>query len=155
YIGELSGKAKEKESVFMLLRTLPALRQKFGKVHVSFGEPVHLDELMRKHAPNWQLAQGEKEDRPAWLAPAVDDLAARIMTNINSAACVTPINLLALVLLATPKQSMLETDLVRQLELYTSLLRQAPYSSQIWITDADGTSIVRHGERMGVLLRNK
>ncbi len=155
YIGELSGAAKEKESVFTLLRTLPALRQKFGKVHVSFGEAVHLDEIMRKHAPDWQPAQGEKDDRPPWLAPAVDDLAMRIMTNINSAACVGPMNLIALALLATPKQSMLETDLVRQLELYASLLRQAPYSPLVWITDADGASIVRHGERMGVLLRNK
>ena len=43
YIGELSGKPKEKESVFGMLRTLPALRKRFGKVHVSFGEPMHLD----------------------------------------------------------------------------------------------------------------
>src|SRR6185295_6302709 len=150
--GELSGKSKEKESVFTLLRTLPALRQRFGKVHVSFGEPVRLEEILRQHAPDWQ---SEKSDRPSWLAPAVDDLAARIMTNINSAACVAPMNLIALVLLATPKQSMLETDLIRQLELYASLLRQAPYSSLIWITDADGNSMVRHGERMGVLQRNK
>ena len=77
------------------------------------------------------------------------------MTNINSAACVAPMNLIALVLLSTPKQSMLETDLVRQLELYASLLRQAPYSPLVWITDADGASIVRHGERMGVLQRHK
>lgn len=155
YIGELSGKAKEKESVFTLLRTLPALRQRFGKVHVSFGEAVRLDDILRQHAPDWQPAQAEKDDRPPWLAPAVDDLAARIMTNINSAACVAPMNLIALVLLATPKQSMLETDLIRQLELYASLLRQAPYSSQVWITDADGISIVRHVERMGVLQRHK
>jgi len=155
YIGELSGEAKEKESVFTLLRTLPALRQKFGKVHVSFGEAVHLHDILRKHAPDWQPANGEKDDRPGWLPPAVDELALRIMTNINSAACVAPMNLIALALLATPKQSMLETDLVRQLELYASLLRQAPYSSQVWITDADGISIVRHGERMGVLQRHK
>ena len=87
--------------------------------------------------------------------PVIDDLAARIMTNINSAACVTPINLLALVLLATPKQSMLEGDLARQLELYASILRQAPYSPQTWITEADGASMVRHGERMGLIQRLK
>src|SRR5262249_23228106 len=155
YIGELSGQAKEKESVFTLLRTLPALRRRFGKVHVSFGEAVRLDDILRQHAPDWQPANGEKDDRPPWLAAAVDDLAARIMTNINSAACVAPMNLIALALLATPKQSMLETDLVRQLELYASLLRQAPSSPQVWITEADGISIVRHGERMGVLQRHK
>ena len=77
------------------------------------------------------------------------------MTNINSAACVAPMNLIALALLATPKQSMLEADLVRQFELYASLLRQAPYSPLVWITETDGASIVRHGERMGVIQRLK
>src|SRR5262249_26346245 len=71
------------------------------------------------------------------------------------AACVAPMNLIALALLATPKQSMLETDLVRQLELYASLLRQASYSQQGWITDADGASMVRHGRRLGGLERDK
>jgi glycerol-3-phosphate O-acyltransferase len=152
YINELSGKPKKKESIFGLLRTLPALREHYGKVHVSFGEPIALERLlegyMREHS-------GAREDRPAWLPTAVDDLANQIMTNINSAACVSPINLIALTLLATPKQSMLEGDLTRQLELYASLLRQAPYSSQVWITDADGASIVRHAERMGVVQRLK
>ena len=71
------------------------------------------------------------------------------MTRINAAACVTPINLLGLVLLATPRQSMGEADLTRQLELYSSLLRQAPYSPRVWITPLDGQSIIRHGEEWG------
>jgi len=153
YIGELSGEAKQKESVFGMLRTLPALRRRFGKVHVSFGEPIALEAVLRKHAPEWQPGQPERSERPAWLAPAVDELATRIMTNINSAACATPINLLALALLATPKQAMLEGDLARQMELYASLLRQAPYSPLVWITEMDGASMVRHGERMGVVQR--
>ena len=155
YIGELSGQAKEKESVFGMLRTLPALRQQFGKVHVSFGEPVHLDALLERHAPGRVRGVPEKNDRHAWLSSAVNDLATRIMTNINSAACATPISLLALTLLATPKQAMLEADLVRQVELYASLLRQAPYSPQVWITELDGASMIRHGERMKVLQRLK
>lgn len=155
YIGELSGRPKQKESVLGMLRALPALRKRFGKVHVSFGAPLHLDELLERHAPRGPAGQPlvVRDERPPWLAPLVEDLAKRIMTNINSAAAVTPINLIALALLATPKQSMLETDLARQLELYASLMRQAPYSPHVWVTDMDGTSMVRHGERMGVLQR--
>ena len=153
YIGELSGQPKEKESVLGMLRTLPALRRNFGKVHVSFGAPVYLNEVLDRHAPGRTRGQPEKDERPSWLAPAVDDLAGRIMTNINSAACATPVSLLALALLAMPKQSMIEGDLSRQLELYTSLLRQAPYSPQVWITEMDGASMIRHGERMQVLHR--
>jgi glycerol-3-phosphate O-acyltransferase len=64
-------------------------------------------------------------------------------------------NLLALTLLAMPRQSMLEADLARQVELYASLLRQAPYSPHVWITTMDGASMIRHGERMQVLQRLK
>jgi len=153
YIGELSGKPKAKESVLGMLRALPALRQRYGKVHVSFGEAIHLDEVLGRLAPGQQRGIPEKQERPPWLAQAVEELAGRIMTNINAAACVAPINLVALVLLATPKQSMLESDLVRQLELYASLLRQAPYSPLVWVTEIDGASIVRHAEKMGVVQR--
>lgn len=151
YIGELSGKPKEKESLWGLVRALPALRQHYGKVHVSFGEAIELDTLLDRHAPERDARS--KEERPPWMPAAINDLATRIMTNINSAACATPINLIALVLLAMPKQSMLEVDLVRQIELYASLLRQAPYSPFAWTTDADGPSMVRHAERMGVVQR--
>ncbi|MGH8185480.1 MAG: glycerol-3-phosphate 1-O-acyltransferase PlsB [Steroidobacteraceae bacterium] len=155
YIGELSGKPKQKESVVALLRALLGLRRRFGKVHVSFGDPIRLEDVLQQHAPERQRNQAERDERPQWLAAAVNDLAVRIMVNINSAACVAPINLIALTLLATPKQSMLESDLVRQLELYASLFRQAPYSQLAWITEADGASVVRHGERMGVIQRRK
>jgi glycerol-3-phosphate O-acyltransferase len=153
YIGELSGKPKQKETVFGLIKALPALRQHYGKVHVSFGEPIALADILERYAP--APVRNEKEERPTWLPSAVNELATRIMTNINSAACVTPINLIALVLLATPKQAMLESDLVRQLELYASLLRQDPYSDLVWVTDVDGASMVRHAERMGLIERLK
>ena len=154
YVREMLGKPKEKESFFGMLRTLPALRKRFGKVHVSFGEAIHLDQVLQRHDPQNRRAV-EKIERPPWLSLAVDELAERIMTNINGAACVAPMNLIALALLATPKQSMLESDLARQFELYASLLRQASYSPLVWVTDTDGASIVRHGERMGVIQRLK
>ncbi len=153
YIGELSGRAKEKESVLSLLKTIPALRSRFGKVYVSFGEPLPLDPLIRRHAPDWTGEPSGTDDRPEWLNPLVRELARGIMTHINAAACVTPINLIGLVLLATPRQSMGEADLARQLELYASLLRQAPYSPQVWVTAADGTTMIRYGESLGILRR--
>jgi glycerol-3-phosphate O-acyltransferase len=155
YIGELSGKPKEKESVLGILRTLPALRKRFGKVHVSFGEPLALDEVLDRHLTKPLPQRTEMDERPPWLTAAVHDIAARIMRNINCAAAVTPTNLLALALLATPKQAMLESDLERQIELYASLLRQRPYSPLIYITELDGASIIKHGERMRLLQRLK
>ena len=151
YLNELSGKPKEKESVMGLLRALPALRQQFGKVHVSIGAPIQLDDLLKQYTPDWRSKA--VEDRPGWLGPMVDDLAQRIMRNINDAAYVTPINLLALVLLATPKQAMLEADLIRQLTLYISMLRSMPYSPLVGITPMKAEEVIAYAERMRWLRR--
>jgi len=153
YIGELSGRPKEKESVLSLLSAIPALRGRFGKVYVSFGEPLSLDAQILRHAPGWNRQPAGSDDRPPWLTPMIGDLANQIMVRINAAACVTPINLVGLVLLAMPRQSMGEVDLVRQLELYASLLRQAPYSPRVWVTGADGASMLRYAESMRVIQR--
>lgn len=153
YIHELSGKPKEKESILGMLKTIPALRSRYGKVHVCFGESIRLDDILSAHAPEWRAESYEKDDRPNWLNKAVDELATRVMTNINAAACVTPVNLLALSLLATPKQAMIETDLSRQVELYASLMRQTPYSEQVEVTTVDGASMIKYGEGMGLLQR--
>ena len=69
--------------------------------------------------------------RLPWINAAVDELAQRIMRNINAAAVVTPINLLAITLLATPRQTLPEADLLRQLDLYQALLGAFPYSARV------------------------
>jgi len=153
YVSELSGRPKEKESVLGMLRVLPALRSRFGKVYVSFGEPLALDPIIERHVPGWSRASVITEEKPPWLTPLARELAHEIMTRINAAACVTPINLIGLALLATPRQSMGEADLARQLELYASLLRQAPYAPHVWVTGADGQSMIRYGEALGILQR--
>jgi len=153
YIGELSGRPKEKESVLSLVKVVPALRSRFGKVYVSFGEPLPLDPMIRRHAPGWTREPDDTDDRPEWLGPLVKELATDIMVRINAAACVSPVNLIGLVLLATPRQSMGEADLARQLELYASLLRQAPYSPHVWVTGEDGASMIRYGMSLGILAR--
>ena len=95
YIGELSGRPKEKESVLGMLRTLPELRSRFGKVYVSFGEPLPLARPAGAARPGiGRRARAVAEEKPAWLAPLCDDLAHQIMARINAAACVTPVNLL-------------------------------------------------------------
>jgi glycerol-3-phosphate O-acyltransferase len=100
YLGELSGKAKQSESAGDLLRILPRLRERYGRVQVSFGEPLDLATLVRAHAPDWREHPTRDEARPPWLAGVIDDLANTIMRRINAAAAATPTNLLATVLLS-------------------------------------------------------
>jgi glycerol-3-phosphate O-acyltransferase len=157
YIGELSGQPKQKESVFVLLKSIVAvLRSKFGKVHVNLGQPIALDDLLQKHNPNWRLSPAENDDpRAGWIGEAIADLAVRINTEINAAAAVTPINLVAMAILATPRQALPELDLIRQLELYQRLLRDAPYSPLVTITPDSGRQMVAYAEAFGLLERQK
>jgi len=153
YIGELSGKPKEKESIFGLVRTLGKLRERFGKVHVNLGEPIPLAQLLDRHEPNWRTLEFDDDTRVPWVSRAVDDLAGAIMRNINSAAAVTPIGLLAVTLLATPRQALPEADLLRQMELYRALLRGFPYGDRVTLTELTGPEILAYGISMQVVTR--
>jgi len=155
YIGELSGQPKEKESVLGLLKAVVSvLRSKLGKVHVNLGQPILLDALLSKRNPDWRSAlPQDSESRPGWITDAIGDLAARINIEINAAAAVTPINLVAMAILATPRQALPEVDLVRQVELYQSLLRDAPYGPLVTTTSDSGAQMIRYAEAMGMLER--
>ena len=158
YIGELSGAPKEKESVLGLIRSVSVLRSKFGTVHVNLGAPIVLDELLARFNPGWRDAPGtvgreEGGSPPGWIVEAIHELAARIASGINAAAAVTPINLVAMALLATPRQALGEADLVRQVELYRDLMREAPYSPLVTVTSRSGVEMMRYAESMGMLER--
>ena len=154
YIGELSGKPKEKESILGLVRSsFGILRKHYGKVAVNFGEPVLLGDLLDRMAPDWRDAALQPDEKPTWFNGAVDTLADRIQVNINRAADVNPINLLAVALLSTPKHAMTESDLLAQLELSRGLLTTLPYSDRVTVTDMNAAEIIAYGERMQAVQR--
>ncbi|MGH8293961.1 MAG: glycerol-3-phosphate 1-O-acyltransferase PlsB [Steroidobacteraceae bacterium] len=155
YIGELSGKPKEKESVLGLLRSLRKLRGRFGRVHVNLGQPIALEDILNRYDSGWRTRAFDEDVRAPWVAAAVNDLAGRIMRNINAAAAVTPINLLAVILLATPRQALAEADLERQIDLYRALLRGFRYSDRITLTELGGAAIIAYGEAMKMLQRER
>jgi glycerol-3-phosphate O-acyltransferase len=159
YIGELSGKPKKKESILGVLRSLAVLKSKFGKVHVNLGEPIVLDEILDKYNPRWREspaadAPEEESSPPGWISEAIAELAALITSGINAAAAVTPINLVSMAVLATPRQALGEADLVRQCELYQRLLRDAPYGPLVTVTAQSGAEMTRYAEWMGMLERH-
>jgi glycerol-3-phosphate O-acyltransferase len=153
YIGELSGKPKEKESLLGLLRAFGILRHKYGKVALSFGEPIFLGEHLDHAAPAWRERPADADDRPEWFAGAVATLADRILVNINRATDVNPINLLALVLLSAPKHSLGESDVVSALGLCKRLLERVPYSDRVTLTPLSPAEIVAYGEKMEAITR--
>ncbi len=153
YISELSGAPKKKESWLDLLLSLRVLRERFGTVHVNVGEPIRLNDMLETHLPTWREQRFDDDTRSPAVNALVNDLALGIMRGINAAAAVTPINLLAMALLATPRGALPETALLRQLELYLKLLRASPYSPRVTVTDATPAEILSYGESLKILSR--
>ena len=154
YVGELSGKPKQKETFLGLLRSLRKLRERFGRVHVNLGEPIHLSALLDAQEPAWRLAAVDDQGRAPWVGAVVDTAALQIMRNINAAAAVTPINLLAFALLASPLKVLREVDLQRQIEVCLQLLQALPLSSRVTYTHLDAAAIVAYGESMQAVVRS-
>ncbi len=154
FIGEMSGAAKKKESVLGLIRSIKSLRENFGKVYVNIGEPIDLESMLDKVQSGWRDNAPENGDRPPWIGEVTDELGKDIMGGINSAAAVTPISLLAYVLLATPKQKIGANDLKSQLQLSVELLKRFRYSDSVTIPDWSPDEIIAHGEKLDVITRS-
>ncbi len=153
FISEMGGAVKKKESLGGLIRSVKSLREHFGKVYVNVAEPIELEPVLDRLQPTWRDYEPKNGERPQWLANAVDDIGGQIMRGINSAAAVTPISLLAYVLLATPKQKIGADELRRQLQITLDLLRHFRYSDSVTVPDWSPDQIIEHGEQLDVISR--
>ena len=90
---------------------------------------------------------------PRWFNDVVDELGAAIMSGINSAAAVTPISLLAYVLLATPRQKIGAAELESQLQLSVELMQRFRYSESVTLPDWSPAKMIAHGEKLDVISR--
>jgi len=153
YSSELSGQPKRKESLFGLFKAFALLKDRYGRVALSFGEPIFLAEHLDAVAGDWRRARPSDDQRPDWFTPATASLADRIMVNINRAAHVNPVNLLALTQLSTPRHSMDEADLIAALALVRTLLTRVPYSDRVTLTDLEPAAIIAYCEQLGMIRR--
>jgi glycerol-3-phosphate O-acyltransferase len=154
FIGELGGAQKKKESIGGLFSSIKSLRDQFGKVYVNIAEPIELEATLDRLYPEWREYEYDNGERPPWLAGIVDELGTQIMQGINSAAAVTPISLLAYVLLATPKQTIGLDELRRQIEVTLKMLQRFKYSDLVTVPDWTPDQIIEHGEKLEVISRS-
>ena len=144
YISELSGAPKKKESWLDLLLSLRVLRERFGTVHVNVGRAHPAQRPARRArcragASSASTTTRARRRSTRWSAT----WPLSIMRGINAAAAVTPINLLATALLATPRGALPESALLRQLELYSqAAARCALQRRGSRVTDATPAEIV-------------
>ena len=153
YIHELSGHQKKPESLSDFRNIINILRKNYGEVTVSFGEPVLLNHLLDQHQPGWAEDPDNLNGKPSWLQPLVDDLAERIMVNINRAAHVNPINLLATALLASRKHALDEDDLERFIGVLKAIAEKSPFGERVTVTELNPGQIIEYGLEIGVIVR--
>jgi glycerol-3-phosphate O-acyltransferase len=154
FINELGGAKKQSESLFGLVRSVRGLRQNFGKVYVNVAPTIELAPILDAMRPGWRDEPRLPGERPEWLGSVVDTLGREIMTRINAAAAVTPISLLAYVLLSTPKQRIGLAELRRQLKLSMRLLDRFRYSESVTMPEMSADEIIGHGEHLDVISRS-
>ena len=154
FIAELGGAKKQKETLGGFIRSVKSLRDNFGQVYVNIGKPIGLESVLERTKPDWRKAIEDDDEKPVWINEVIDTLGAEIMGGINSAAAVTPISLLATALLATPKQTIGELELLAQLRLSMQLLQKFRYSDSVTLPlEWSAEDIVDHGEKLGVITR--
>ncbi|CAM5197970.1 hypothetical protein [Alishewanella longhuensis] len=148
YLSELQGSGKKKESVTGVLKAIRNLRD-YGFGYVNFGEPISLNQYLNQQAPDWKSEINALEaPKPQWLNPVVAKLSDQIMRHINQAAALNSINMLALCLLASDKQTLTRQELLQQLTCYLQLQQQAPYHRLVSLPEMSPEQMIDHAEKM-------
>ena len=151
YVRELAGKPKQKESLWVLLKSARQIKRIFGKVHVNFGEPLPLAEFLERSRPGW--ASEDLSDAEKWSREVTQGAAVELAQRINAAVVINPVNLVALALLSTPRHTVDEQVLDRMLAHYQALIAEAPYSQTIIPCPLEPRQIVSYVERLDLAER--
>jgi len=119
-VDELAGGEKQKESVAGLVRARKLLRNRFGSVHVNFGEPISLAERLGEQRDAWR-GRGDEVSEPKRLF--VERLGRDIVERINWHVTANATSVVASVLLGSPSRGLLRTTLVERMHQVVDLLR--------------------------------
>jgi glycerol-3-phosphate O-acyltransferase len=150
YLGELKGKDKKKENLFDLVKSVKQLKN-YGHVFLNFGEPLKLNDQLDRLQPGWNDEKYGPDDRPSWMFNFVDQLSTDVVTRINSAAALNPINLIATSLLSTPRQAIEGKLLRHQLRLLVALHEENAYSEYVTLPEGNAEQWIEYAVKMGTL----
>lgn len=149
YIRELRTGHKRKESPLALVRALRHLRQPFGRVQVSIGEPLLLGRYLDDQLPAWR--RQNEAGCSDWLRPAVAALGFELAARINHAAALTPVSLVALTLLAAPHRTLEIELLTRQLQSLVALQRHQPGGRRVRLPAGAPTDWIERVRHLGLV----
>ncbi|TMO48404.1 glycerol-3-phosphate 1-O-acyltransferase PlsB [Pseudoalteromonas ruthenica] len=144
YLKELAGNNKKNESVFGVFKAIKNLKN-YGRGNVNFGAPINVNQFLNEQQPDWRDAIHPTDvQKPAWLGSQVSKLADEIMVNINSAAAINSVNLLATILLTNDQFALSKVQLIEQMNFYLRMLSDAPLSEQITLPEQNAEQLLEH-----------
>lgn len=105
YLREKSGLPKQKENLASVLRSRKVLQNKHGVMRIRFAEPIHLTKYVED--------AGFSRETLGFKArlPLLHKLSYEIMTRINERVTLTAANIVAGLLMGTPKRGMTQSML--------------------------------------------
>ena len=149
YLNELKGSKKKKESNWQVFSAIRKLKN-YGHGYVNFGEPIQLNQFLESHVPNWRdCRNAEPEKKPAWLTPAVNELANNVMTRINRAAALNGMALSSLCLLSSKTHTMSEAELKQSMGDFVALFNTVPFSDDATIPDLSVDDLYAETMKLG------
>lgn len=120
YSRELSGAAKEKESLWGLLRARSVLRQSYGAVSVSFADPISLNEALGDGRERMRQATDEVEEEKRRFT---QKLGFRILREVNAVTVAGSTSVSATVLLSSPRAAWRYEEFLPMAQQLVRLLR--------------------------------
>ncbi len=122
YVKEIEGGKKERESLRGVVRARKVLKRKYGKVYVSFGEPMSIREAMGARLDPLRASYGTEEG-DAERKTFTKEFGYRILRSINAATVATASSLVATALLAKEKNAVRSDELLEMIHDLHTLLR--------------------------------
>ncbi len=132
-----------------------AIRGFYGRVSTSFGKPVLLNEILNEQQANWQTETYNDTQRPDWLRRTVGQTSIQIMQGINKSCAVNAVNLIATALLASPNQTIDESELNQTLSYYRELILQLNYSDTITLPTQETQEQIKLAESLRLIRRRQ
>lgn len=149
YVRELAGRPKQRETVWSLLATACKIRRIYGRVHVNFGEPLALADILAARPAGGEDEDGEAD--AARLRAVTRETAQALTTRINDAAVLNPVGLIALALPAMPRRAADALSVHRLLAHLQALDRAVPYSPRRVPCTLDPAQVIEYAERLGIV----
>ena len=139
YLSELEGITKQKESLLDLLAVFKRLKLNYGKVQVSFGEPV----LFSPEDTINSLTEAGQEPPTALIEEVgpskqlVGEIAQSINCRVNACTSIGPMTLFATALTLTQRGAIDRERLKTQLDLLRSIMPQSQLTAVCARSPAD------------------